>query len=59
MLKKIFLFSLSLFLMLSLFAQDVKKIGEQFQKDLADTVNYPYGNNKAAGKYYNIRGFKM
>ena len=45
--------------MLSLFAQDVKKISEQFQKDLGDTVNYPYGNNKAAGKYYNIRGFKM
>lgn len=59
MLKKIFLFSLSLFLMLSLFAQDVKKISEQFQKDLTDTVNFPYGNNKAAGKYYNIRGFKM
>ena len=40
-------------------AQDVKKIAEQFQKDIANTKDFPYGNNKDAGKYYEIRGFKM
>jgi pimeloyl-ACP methyl ester carboxylesterase len=40
-------------------AQDVKSIAEQFQKDLANTKDFPYGNNKEAGKYYEIRGFKM
>lgn len=59
MLKKIFLLSFSLFLLFPLIAQDVKKISEQFQKDMADTVTYPYGNNKAAGKFYDIRGMKM
>lgn len=43
----------------SLSAQDVKKISEQFQKDMANTKDFPYGNNKEAGKYYDIRGFKM
>lgn len=43
----------------TVFSQDVIKINEQYQKDLSDTVKYPYGNNAKAGKYYNIRGFKM
>lgn len=41
------------------FSQDVNQLNQQFQKDLEDTVNYPYGNNRSAGKYYSIRGFKM
>jgi pimeloyl-ACP methyl ester carboxylesterase len=39
--------------------QDIKKIADDFQKSMKDTKNFPYGHNKAAGKYYNIRGFKM
>ena len=26
---------------------------------MKNTTGVPYGNNKATGKYYNIRGFKM
>lgn len=59
MLKKIYLLILVQFIVLFVIAQDVKKISEQFQKDLSDTISFPYGNNKAAGKYYDIRGFKM
>jgi pimeloyl-ACP methyl ester carboxylesterase len=57
--KKFTLLTTALLLLLSSFCQDVKKISEQYQKDLADSVNFPYGNNKQAGKYYTIRGFKM
>ncbi len=59
MLRKIYLLILVQFIVLFVIAQDVKKISEQFQKDLSDTISFPYGNNKAAGKYYDIRGFKM
>lgn len=41
------------------FAQDIKKISEDFQKSMKDPKAFPYGHNKAAGKYYDIRGFKM
>lgn len=40
-------------------AQDIKQVMDDFQKNLADAKNFPYGNNKAAGKYFNIRGIKM
>jgi pimeloyl-ACP methyl ester carboxylesterase len=50
---------LSQCIVLFVFSQDVKKISEQFQKDIANTKDFPYGNNKEAGKYYDIRGFKM
>lgn len=40
-------------------AQDPKKISEQYRKDAANTKVFPYGNNKTAGKYYDIRGIKM
>ena len=43
----------------AIFSQDVQKIAATFRKDVMDTVQYPYGNNKKAGKYYDIRGFKM
>jgi pimeloyl-ACP methyl ester carboxylesterase len=49
-----FLFSCSF-----IFSQDVQKIASDFRKDVADTAKYPYGNNKKAGKYYDVRGFKM
>ena len=39
-------------------AQDMKKIADDFQKQMNDPKS-PYGHNKLAGKYYDIRGFKM
>jgi len=39
-------------------AQDVKKIAEDYGKAVGDP-KVLYGHNKAAGKYYDIRGFKM
>src|SRR5436190_21019476 len=41
-----------------LFSQDIKKIADDFQKSMSDPKSL-YGHNKAAGKYYDIRGFKM
>lgn len=47
-------------LLLILFAssQNIKQISDEFQRQLNDSSNL-YGRNKAAGKYYTIRGFKM
>src|SRR5262245_21178871 len=45
-------------LMTLTFAQDAKKAAEEFEKAISDP-NLPYGHNKEAGKYYDIRGFKM
>jgi len=59
MFKRIFLLTALLVLTIFIFSQDVKKIAAQFQTDLADTAHFPYGNNKKAGSYYDIRGFKM
>jgi pimeloyl-ACP methyl ester carboxylesterase len=39
-------------------AQDIHKIVSDFENKLKDS-SAPYGHNKAAGKYYDIRGFKM
>ncbi|MEJ0102919.1 MAG: alpha/beta hydrolase [Bacteroidota bacterium] len=39
--------------------EDVMKIIGNYEKALKDSVHFPYGHNKAAGKYYDIRGFKM
>lgn len=38
------------------FAQDLEA---EFKKLTKNTTGVPYGNNKAAGKFYSIRGFKM
>src|SRR5580704_7046653 len=40
------------------FSQDLKKIEADFN-DQIKNGKVPYGNNPAAGKYYDIRGFKM
>src|SRR5215470_14754132 len=37
-------------------AQDIDEIGKDFQNEMKSTR---YGNNDSAGKYYDIRGFKM
>lgn len=55
--KKICLFSI-LFVSAFLQAQDIKKIEADLMKQLEDPAQI-YGNNKEAGKYYDIRGFKM
>lgn len=57
--KKIILLGSAFIICIISFCQDVTQINAQFQKDLGDTVKYPYGNNRQAGKYYSIRGFKM
>lgn len=38
---------------------DMQKFEKEFEKMMKNTTGIPYGNNKAAGKYYDIRGFKM
>lgn len=49
---------LGVILITSVTAQDMGKISDDFQKLMNDPKS-PYGKNKAAGKYYTIRGFKM
>jgi pimeloyl-ACP methyl ester carboxylesterase len=56
--KHLFVFIILVFPVL-IQAQDIQKIAEEFQKNMQKPVGIPYGNNKAAGKYYEIRGFKM
>ncbi len=48
----------TLFITISLWGQDIKKISADFQKSMNDPKS-PYGNNKITGKFYDIRGFKM
>lgn len=57
--KCIPIFFLSLFIPIFFWGQDIKKIAEDFEKTMKDPKAFPYGHNKAAGKYYDIRGFKM
>lgn len=57
--KKIILLSATFLSCIIVLCQDAIQLNAQYQKDQGDTVKYPYGNNKEAGKYYSIRGFKM
>ena len=42
------------------FAQDdMEKAMKEFEAMMKNTSGVPYGNNKATGKFYDIRGFKM
>ena len=42
------------------FAQnDIDKVRKEYENLIKNPKGIPYGNNKAAGKYYDIRGFKM
>lgn len=50
---------LSFCVSISLFAQDPVKVITEYEKILQDSTAVPYGHNKATGKYYTIRGFKM
>jgi len=57
--KLMYLFFLIQFITLSSYAQnDFENIQAEFEKMINDPGNL-YGKNPAAGKYYNIRGFKM
>ena len=58
--KIIFRILLMQFIALFSIAQDdLEKVRKEFE-DLSSGKNgIPYGNNLAAGKYYDIRGFKM
>lgn len=57
--KKTVIALLSLFIFSSIRSQDdFAKLQAEFEKMLSDPKNL-YGKNKAAGKYYDIRGFKM
>jgi pimeloyl-ACP methyl ester carboxylesterase len=48
----------ALLLVTFLHAQDIKNIEEEFVKQMNSPANI-YGKNLKAGKYYDIRGFKM
>lgn len=54
--KKIFFLTAFSFCFFYLFAQDVDA---EFKKLTQNTSGIPYGNNKAIGKFYNLRGFSM
>ena len=58
--KKTFSFILLIQLNLLVFAQDdLEKLMKDYEKMMKNPNGVPYGNNKAAGKYYTIRGFEM
>jgi pimeloyl-ACP methyl ester carboxylesterase len=59
--KKFIAFIILLFsFTISSFAQDdMEKFEKEFAKMMKNTTGVPYGDNKAVGKYYTIRGFKM
>lgn len=54
--KKLFFFLCFAVFVHTAFAQDIEA---EFQKLIKNTTGVPYGNNKAAGKFYPIRGFQM
>lgn len=55
--KKAYLLLLPLFFSFYTVAQD--EIEKEMARLTKNTTGIPYGNNKAAGKYYDIRGFRM
>lgn len=56
--KHLLLASFATLLAITIRAQDLRKIADDFQKAMNDP-NTLYGNNKQTGKYYEIRGIKM
>jgi pimeloyl-ACP methyl ester carboxylesterase len=56
--KKIFLLLVLIQILTNARAQDLDKIMKDFEKHIADST-VTYGHNKAVGKYYTVRGFKM
>ena len=56
--RKIFTLVSGILLLSVAGGQDMQQIIRDFEKQLADS-SVPYGHNKLAGKYYDLRGFKM
>jgi len=56
--RKILLLLSFIQLMNTVIAQNIDQIRSDFEKQVSDSTVL-YGHNKAAGKYYDIRGFKM
>lgn len=56
--KTLLLFVFAITALCPVFSQDISKISAEFKKQMSDP-KVLYGHNKAAGKYYDIRGFKM
>lgn len=58
--RKYFVLSalLQFFFLLAVAQDEIAKVQAEFEKMMNDPKNI-YGKNKAVGKYYNIRGFKM
>jgi len=56
--KKWATFLLAVLFLSAAASQDMRKISDDFQRLMNDPKTI-YGKNKLAGKYYNIRGFKM
>jgi pimeloyl-ACP methyl ester carboxylesterase len=57
--KRLFvLFAMVPLLAVSVSGQDLDKIRKDFEKQMKNSP-VPYGHNKAVGKYYDVRGFKM
>lgn len=58
--RKIFFLPFCLISFFCVKAQDdIEKVMKEYEKMLSNPNSTQYGNNKAAGKYYNIRGFSM
>lgn len=57
--KMIFCFATLLWSVFVFAQNDMENLEKEFAKLTKNTTGIPYGSNKAAGKYYNIRGFKM
>lgn len=58
--KNLLLAAAALFITSISFCQvDAMKAATDYERDVKDSINNPYGHNKVAGKYYDIRGFKM
>jgi len=58
--RKIIFSALALYCSFVLLAQDdMSSLEKEFQRLTKNTSGIPYGHNKATGKYYSIRGFKM
>lgn len=56
---RLYILPLVLFISFAATSQNIAAIEKQVEKDMSDSIHFPYGNNKKAGKYYDIRGIKM
>lgn len=57
--KIVFAFAALLWSLAILAQSNMDSLMKEFEHQLQNTTGVSYGNNKATGKYYSIRGFKM